>query len=230
MSVDEKKVMCVGAHPDDVEIGMGGTVLSLIKNGFEVLLVDLSNGEPTPLGSEKIRLEEATRAANLLGVERRTLSMPNRYIQDTIENRQILAGEIRLFKPTYIFAPWVEDGHPDHIAAGHLAEASRFYARLTKTDLPGEPCRPHRLIYYFPIHIRLRTEPSFVNDISPYVEKKREIILAYQSQFTLAGKESYIDSILNENRYWGFQSGFEYAEPFLQREITAFRAWPQGYL
>lgn len=223
------KILCVGAHPDDVEIGMGGTVLSMRERGYEILVLDLSNGEPTPQGSVPVRLKEAENSAKLMGVHRKILGMPNRYILDSIENRMSIAGEIRLFQPDYVFAPWIEDGHPDHVAAGHLVESARFYAKLSKTDLPGEPCYPRRVIFYFPIHIRLRREPSFVNDIGKYIEKKREAILCYESQFIKTGKELYIENIVNENRYWGFQSGFSYAEPFIQKEMIAFPRWPEGY-
>jgi len=223
------KILCVGAHPDDVEIGMGGTVLSMTERGYEILVLDLSNGEPTPKGSVPIRLSEAEKSAKIMGVQRKILGMPNRYIMDSIENRMSIAGEIRLFQPDYVFAPWIEDGHPDHVAAGHLVESARFYAKLSKTDLPGEPCYPRRVIFYFPIHIRLRREPSFVNDIGKFIEKKREAIICYESQFKKTGKESYIENIVNENRYWGFQSGFSYAEPFIQKEMIAFSGWPEGY-
>ena len=223
----KRNILCMGAHPDDVEIGMGGSVASMVDRGHNVMILDLTNGEPTPNGSPEIRAAESARSAEILGTKRKTLSMPNRYLENTIENRKILAAEIRFFRPAYIFAPYPVDSHPDHIAAGELAEASRFYAKLTKSDIPGEPWFPKRVIYYFPVHLRLRREPSFVMDISKTIIKKEEAIRAYESQFT--GKEHLLESILNENRYWGFQIGCEAGEPFFQNEAVGFRSWPDGY-
>ena len=224
------RILCIGAHPDDLEIGMGGTICHLIATGNEVEMLDLTDGEPTPNGTPEIRAREARSAAEVLGAPRRILDMPNRFLQDTIENRKKIAAEIRRVRPDYLFAPWVEDGHPDHIAAGRLVEAARFYAKLTKSDIPGEPCYPLRVLYYFPVHIRLRVEPSFVQDVGPYIEKKERAILCYQSQFTGEAKMKFVNSVLNENRYWGFQGGFDAAEPFYQREIVALKEWPRGYL
>lgn len=225
----QQRILCIGAHPDDVEIGMGGTVAGLASRGHDVLLLDLTNGEPTPRGSVETRMREAAASAEVLGVRRRTLDMPNRYLEDTIENRYKVASQIREFRPNYIFAPYFDDAHPDHIAAGHLSEASRFYAKLTKTEMPHEPWFPKRVIFYFPVHLRLRKEPSFLNNISDELEKKEKAIRCYESQFAGAGKEEFIELVLNENRYWGFQGGCRAAEPFFQKEAVLLRGWPEGY-
>ena len=223
------RILCIGAHPDDVEIGMGGTVCSLVAQKHEVRLLDLTDGEPTPHGSPEIRARESQEAARILGAPRKTMDMPNRYLMDTVENRKKIAAEIRTARPEILFAPYPQDGHPDHIAAGQLVEAARFYAKLSKSDIPGEVWYPRRVIFYFPVHIRLRMEPSFVNDVGDFLNTKEEAIRCYKSQFQAGGKEGYIQSVLNENTYWGFQAGCTAAEPFFQREIMALRAWPEGY-
>lgn len=223
------RVLCISAHPDDVEIGMGGTVASLTQKNIQVRILDLTNGEPTPMGSPEIRAAESARAAEILKAERRTLDMPNRYLEDTIENRKKLASEIRDFRPEYMFAPYFDDAHPDHIAASHLCDAARFYAKLTKSDIPGEPFFPRRIIYYFPVHIRLRVEPTFLLDISAHLETKKSAILCYQSQFVLSGKTHLIEHLMTENRYWGFQGGCDAAEPFFQKELPLIR-WPEGII
>lgn len=223
------KIMCVGAHPDDVEMGMGGTVALLVHGGYEVLLLDLTNGEPTPFGSPEIRKKESEESANILGVKRITLDLPNRYLEDSIENRKKIAAVIREFKPQYIFAPYFEDAHPDHIAASKLVDAARFYAKLTKSDIPGEPFFPKRIIYYFPIHIRLRIQPSFLIDISKYLEKKKQAIYCYKSQFVVPKREDVIKKLILENQYWGLLAYTEAAEPFYQKEIPLFYEWPKGY-
>ncbi len=223
------KILCVGAHPDDVEMGMGGTVALLVDQGYDVLLLDLTNGEPTPYGTPETRIKESQESAKILGVKRKTLNFPNRFLEDTIENRKIIAEIIREFRPKYIFAPYFDDAHPDHVAASRLVDFSRFYAKLTKSDISGEPFYPKRIIYYFPIHIRLRIQPSFLIDISKYIDKKKEAIYCYQSQFILPKKESIIENLLLENRYWGIQGNTEAAEPFYQKEIPVFFQWPKGY-
>ena len=223
-------ILCVGAHPDDIEIGMGGTVAKLAAAGQKVWMVDLTNGEPTPQGSPEMRLAESLESARTLGAAgRKTLDMPNRYLEDTIDNRKKLAAVIREIRPDYLFSPYPDDAHPDHIAAGHLVESARFYAKLTKSDIPGEPFFPLRTIYYFPVHIRLRKEPSYLIDIDGFLEKKKEAILCYHSQFVAAGKEVFIESIMNENRYWGFQGRIKVAEPFFQKELPVYDSWPLGY-
>lgn len=224
------RILCIGAHPDDLEIGMGGTICHLVAAGHAVHLLDLTDGEPTPIGSHEIRIQESQAAARVLGAPRVTLDLPNRFLFDTVEHRKTIATEIRRIRPDYLFAPWVEDGHPDHIAAGRLVEAARFYAKLTKSDIPGEPWYPVRVLYYFPVHIRLRVGPSFVQDIGPFLEKKKTAILCYASQFQGDVKVAFVENVLVENRYWGFQSGFAAGEPFFQREVVALNAWPEGYL
>lgn len=223
------RILCVGAHPDDVEIGMGGTVASLVQKGHELLLLDLTNGEPTPFGSPEIRARESQESAAVLGARRKTFSMPNRFLEDTIENRKTIAAEIRAFRPDYVFAPYFDDAHPDHIAASALVDAARFYAKLTKSDIPGDPFFPKRVIYYYPVHLRLRIQPSFLNDISTTISTKAGAIRCYHSQFEAAGKADLVERFLDENRYWGFQAGCAAAEPFFQKEIPAF-SWPEGYI
>ncbi|MCS7204073.1 MAG: bacillithiol biosynthesis deacetylase BshB1 [Leptospiraceae bacterium] len=223
------RILCIGAHPDDVEMGMGGTVALLTSQGYEVLILDLTDGEPTPHGSPEIRLKEAQKAAEILRAQRLTLDMPNRYLEDTIENRKKIAKVIREFRPNYIFAPYFDDAHPDHVAASKLADAARFYAKLTKSDIPGEPFYPQRVIYYFPLHIRLRIMPSFLVDISEYLEIKRQAVYCYESQFFLSKRESILELLFLENKYWGKQANVVAAEPFFQKEIPLYKKWPLGY-
>ena len=168
-----RRILCIGSHPDDIELAMGGTVASMAARSYDVLLLDLSNGEPTPEGSVVRRMQEAAEAAHILGAKRQTLTLPNRYIEDTIDNRFIVAAEIRAFRPDAIFAPYPVDAHPDHVAASALITAARFYAKLSKTRLPHERHFASHLIYYFPVHLRLQLQPSFLNDISKFKEDRK---------------------------------------------------------
>ncbi|MBL8022422.1 MAG: PIG-L family deacetylase [Leptospirales bacterium] len=209
---------------------MGGTVASLAMRGIPVRLLDLTNGEPTPFGTPEIRKAESRKSAEVLGADRITMDMPNRFLEDTIENRKRIASEIRAFRPDYVFAPYAQDAHPDHVAANKLAVAARFYAKLSKSDIPGDPCFPSRVLFYFPVHVRLRINPSFLSDISDTVRKKEEAIRCYESQFIRSGKESFIENVIIENKYWGFQGNCAAAEPFFQEEVPLFKSWPEGYL
>jgi bacillithiol biosynthesis deacetylase BshB1 len=209
-------------HPDDAEIGMGGTLHALISKGMRVVVVDLTDGEPTPHGSKEIRAKETAAASSILGIsERCNLGLPNRSIFDTVENRSILANKIRELKPQIIFAPYWEDAHPDHVQSTSLIEASRFYSKFVKSDLEHDPWYPRRIYHYFSTHLRNRFQPSFILDISNYLEKKLAAIRAYESQFvTHTGNSKRLSEIEYEAKYWGAQIGTYAGEPFVCRETV----------
>ncbi len=214
------KILAFGAHPDDVEIGMGGTILTLRAHGHTVVLCDLTNGEPTPVGSPERRAREAREAAALLGVERRiTLELPNRYLMDTVDNRRQIAEVIRDIRPDLLFVPYWVDAHPDHVAAASLCEAARFYAKLTKTTMSGEPFFPRRILHFLTTHYRLHVRPSFIVDVSERIDIKINALKAYASQFgPERGNESFFEQLRVWNRYFGALIGREYGEPFVCRE------------
>src|SRR5262249_27655542 len=134
----------------------GGTLLLLKAQGARVGVLDLTNGEPTPHGSPEIRRRETEEATALLGLDwRDCLGLPNRSLVADLEARRQLAGVLRQLRPRYLFAPYWEDAHPDHVAASALVDAARFWSKLSKTDLPGQPHYPARIIYYFSVHLRL---------------------------------------------------------------------------
>jgi bacillithiol biosynthesis deacetylase BshB1 len=212
-------VLCVGAHPDDVEIGMGGTVARLTRGGAEVLIVDLTDGEPTPFGSREIREAEAGTAATVLGASRITLGQPNRYLLDTIEARTELAEVIRAERPEVLFVPYPEDAHPDHVAAAAIAEAARFYAKFTKTEMTGEPHYPRRIYRYMAVHRRMVREPSFIVDVSDTVATKAEALRSYRSQFELnPGNDGLIEAVLSQAQAWGAMIRVSAGEPFFALE------------
>lgn len=215
-------ILAVGAHPDDVEIGMAGTILQAVEEGLSVGIVDLTNGEPTPFGSVEERLAEAEKAARALGVVfRRILPFPNRYLVDSIEAREMLAGIIRLTRPRWLFVHYWEDAHPDHLAAQAIGEAARFYAKLTRTPMPGEPWWPERVFHFFSTHIRVTPQPAFIVDISPFLERKLAILSLYESQFIRGrGDRAALLRIETEARGYGARIGRAAGEPFVTRETV----------
>lgn len=211
--------VCVGAHPDDVEIGMGATVAKLARGGAKVAIVDLTNGEPTPYGTPEIRAAESAEAARVLGAERRTLSQPNRYLFDTVEARTELAEVLREFRPKMLFVPYPVDAHPDHVAAASICEAARFYGKFTKTGMAHEPYFVPRIFRYMAVHQRLVVEPSFIVDVTDTLPVKLEALEAYRSQFSANPVNAgIVDMMAEMARMWGGLGRVAAGEPFFALE------------
>jgi bacillithiol biosynthesis deacetylase BshB1 len=212
-------ILVAGPHPDDQELGMGGTIARLTSQGHRVLLLDLTDGEPTPHGDRATRAKEAAEAARILGAERITLDLPNRSVTHCLEARHKVAGVIRTFRADVIFVPYFEDAHPDHVAGTRIVEDARFDAKLTKTDLPGDPWHARWLFHYYATHLRIVPQPSFLMDTSGFAARKREAVLAYQSQFVVNERNRRVVEWLDAaGTYFGSRIGAETAEPFFARE------------
>ena len=197
---------------------MGGAIARLVSQGHRVHLVDMTNGEPTPLGSVERRAKEAVAAAKILGVGRTLVGLPNRQVVHSIEARHKVAAVIRAHRPDWIFLPYPIDAHPDHVAVTRIGEDARFDAKLTKTDIPGEPWYPKRIIYYYCTHLRINFQPTFCLDISDQIEKKIEAIRAYESQF-VQNNSPVTEMVQTMNGYFGGRIGTPYAEPFFTHEV-----------
>src|SRR5438067_13763223 len=181
-------ILVIAPHPDDAELGAAGAILRFKSEGAKVGVLDLTSGEPTPFGSLEKRAAETAAATAILGLDwRQNLGLPNRSLEATLEARRELAIVIRQTRPKWLFAPYWVDAHPDHMAATQLVEAARFWAKLTKTDMPGEPHHPARIYNYFSIHLRQFIAPAVVLDISQQWKDKLAAIACYHSQF-IAGR------------------------------------------
>jgi bacillithiol biosynthesis deacetylase BshB1 len=220
-------ILVIGPHPDDQELGMGGTIVRLREQGHRVHLVDMTDGEPTPYGSPQQRAREAEAAAKIMGVSRTLLDLPNRKVVHDLASRHKLAAVIRQHKPDWLFVPFPIDAHPDHLAVTRIAEDARFDAKLSKTDIPGDPCYPKRVIYYYCTHLRMNFSPTFCIDISQQIQTKMAAIAAYQSQFAQGAASSVPAMVRTIGAYFGSRIGTAYAEPFFSHEALGLSGLDQ---
>ena len=214
-------MIAVGAHPDDVEIAIGGTVASLARQGYRVGIVDLTDGEPTP-GSPgpEVRLEEARVAAEILGATVRvTLDLPNRRLFDCFEARVELAKVFRRYRPRLVLgiAGKTPMASPDHWQASQITDAGIFYSRLSKWDdqFDGLPVHVIEKQLWYPLGLRSLESPggsgSFVVDISETIDLKLQSVRAYRTQFP-PEKDRVFRLVEGQNRYLGSSAGFEAGE------------------
>jgi bacillithiol biosynthesis deacetylase BshB1 len=220
--VEQLDLIAVGAHPDDVEIACGGTLARLVRLGYRVGIVDLTDGEPTP-GSPgpDTRLAEARRAAEILGVHaRETLPLPNRRLFDSFESRVALARVFRRYRPHVVLGMGGKTvlASPDHYQAMLITDAAVFYSRLTKWDEHFDGLRAHTIgnHLYYTLALRSLPQPDgccFVADISDTLDVKLAAIRAYESQFP-PEKHGLFRLIESAGRYFGATAGFEAGELF----------------
>lgn len=214
-------VIAVGAHPDDVEIGCGGTLARMARQGLQVAIVDLTNGEPTPLCPDPgIRLQEAQDAADILGVATRiTLDLPNRRLFDGFEARVALAKVFRRYRPRLVLgiADKTPLASPDHWQAMQITDAAVFYSRLSKWDefFDGLPVHRIQKQIWYPLGLQNLSVPAgggtFVSDISDALECKIRSIRAYKTQFP-PEKQRVFRLVEGQGRMLGATAGFEAGE------------------
>ena len=192
MDEPQLDVIAVGAHPDDVEIACGGTLARLVGQGYRVGIVDLTDGEPTPGSSgPEVRLAEARKAAQVLGVEVRiTMDLPNRRLFDTFDSRVALAKQFRRYRPRLVIghAGKTPKASPDHYQASLITDAAIFYSRLTKWDEHFDGLPVHTVAKHLEFFLAFRSlspvgSGRMVVDISDTLETKLAAIASYESQF-----------------------------------------------
>ncbi|NRD80553.1 bacillithiol biosynthesis deacetylase BshB1 [Bacillus sp. BRMEA1] len=214
-------ILAFGAHADDVEIGMAGTIAKLSSEGKKIGICDLTDAELSSNGNVKLRKEEAALASDILGVHCRTsLSLPDRglFLEEAYIKK--IADVIRALKPRVIFAPYFEDRHPDHGNCAKLVEEAAFSAGIKKfqTDDFNEPHKVERLYFYM---INGFHTPDFTVDVSLFMDKKLEALRAYKSQFVQTNESfetplvnGYIETVEARERMFGKLVGVNYAEGF----------------
>ena len=217
-------VVAFGAHPDDLEVVMGGTAAKLAGGGQSILFVDLCEGEPARHASRGARQAQAATAAALLGVQRTTLTLQDRLIQDSVEARLQVARLLRIHRPRTVFTTLGAGVHPDHAAVTDIVVNGVFYARLPKWDELAEGhmldgTEPHEIERLFFGHCRM--EPAwdrfdFAVDVSATYAQKMAAVTAYESVFS-GDQASLLDKYSAEDRYVGSLVGVQYAEAFKAR-------------
>lgn len=212
-------VLCIGAHPDDVEIAMGGTVLKLVQSGRSVSLLDLTAGEMGTRGSAAERAAEADAAAQLLGLQQRLqLGLRDTALAVDEPSTEALVAALRRTRPTLLFAPVAEDVHPDHRAAAALAERATFFAGLANfAPGLGPPHRPRLVLRYLG---NVPVEPRLVVDISAVAAQKAAVLRCYASQLQPPDRRhltqglDVLERAEVRDRFFGARVACAAAEPF----------------
>jgi len=221
-------LLAIAAHPDDVELTCGGTLIKMAQKGYKTGVLDLTRGEMGTRGTPEIRLHEAARAARIMGVKMRAnLGLPDARLEVSERYKLAVAAKIREWQPHTVILPYWEGRHPDHYTAARLGYEGCFLAGLKQLAIPGEAFRPFKILYATVYDATVR--PTFAVDITAQFEKRRRAILAYGSQFhpPKGGPKSKVHLPLDDledrvnftSRYYGRLIGVKYAEPFLVREI-----------
>jgi N-acetylglucosamine malate deacetylase 1 len=220
-------LLAIAAHPDDVELTCGGTLIKMARRGYKTGILDLTAGEMGTRGTAETRAKEAARAAKLLGASwRGTLGVPDSDVQPARQHKLKLAGVIRELRPKTVILPYWEARHPDHYHASTLGYEGCFLAGLKQLPLEGEAYRPFKILYSTSF---ADVRPTFVVDITKEFERRSKAILAFASQFRPAKGEPKsnvflaIDRLEDEMnqlaRRYGQMIGVKYGEAFLTREL-----------
>jgi bacillithiol biosynthesis deacetylase BshB1 len=220
-------LLAIAAHPDDVELTCGGTLLKMAQRGYKTGILDLTVGEMGTRGTPETRANEAAQAAKLLRVKwRGTLGVPDSDVQPTRQYKLRLAALIRELRPKTVVLPYWEARHPDHYHAAALGYEGCFLAGLKQLPIEGEPYRPFKILYSTSY---ASVRPTFVVDITAQFQQRRKAILAFASQFRPAKNAPKskvhlaIDRLEEEMnqlaRHYGQMVGVRFGEPFLQKEL-----------
>ena len=221
-------LLAIAAHPDDVELTCGGTLLVAAEQGYKTGILDLTAGEMGTRGTPETRLKESVKAGRILRVaHRENLRLPDAQLEVTTEYKLAVARRIRALKPKTVILPYWDGRHPDHYTAARLGYEGCFLAGLKQLPIEGEAFRPFKILYSTVYYRQVR--PTFVVDISRHFKRRYQAILAYHSQFqpSVKQKTSKVDIPLDRlhqevnliARYYGHLAGVEYAEPFLVKEV-----------
>ena len=218
-------VLAIAAHRDDVEQTCGGTLLRMASRGLRTAILDLTRGEAGTRGTSEDRAREAAEAARVLGVVwRQALDLPDGAIENTLENRMKIVPVLRQLRPRVVILPYWQARHPDHAVVALLGYEACFLSGLAKIDTGSAPHRPFKIVY---ASLYQDVRPSFVVDITPFVEQRHAALMAYQSQYAnqaagsalFVAEEEIRERTFAEARHYGLLAGVRFGEPFVQKEV-----------
>ena len=227
-------VLVFTAHPDDAELSMGGTIARFTSQGLKVGIIDLTKGEMSTRGNLKTRANETAAASGILDVKvRENLGLMDGNISVSENSIKKIVLQIRKYKPKIVFAPYFNDRHPDHIDASTLVKRAVFKAGLekfktTKSGKSQNPFRPKRIFYYMQTYL---FQPSIIVDISKHFETKMKAVQAFKSQFhnpslkkedTFISRPEFLEYVEARAKFYGFQIGKRYGEPFYCEEAIEY--------
>ena len=217
--------LAIAAHRDDVEQTCGGTLLRMASRGLRTSILDLTQGEAGTRGSAEDRAREAVDAAQLLGVSwRQALDLPDGAIENSLENRLKIVRVLRMLRPRVVILPYWQARHPDHAITATLGYEACFLSGLAKVDTGSAPHRPFKIVY---ASLYADVRPSFIMDITPFIEQRHLALMAYRSQYAnqAAGSGLFVaedeirERTFAEARHYGLLAGVRYGEPFVQKEV-----------
>ena len=218
-------VLAIAAHRDDVEQTCGGTLLRMASRSLRTAILDLTQGESGTRGTAEDRAREAADAAALRGVAwREALDLPDGAIENTLESRLKIVRVLRLLRPRVVILPYWQARHPDHAIVASLGYEACFLAGLAKIDTGTSPHRPFKIVY---ASLYADVRPSFIVDITPFIEQRHAALMAYKSQYAnqptgsalFVPEEEIRERTFAEARHFGLLAGVRYGEPFVQKEV-----------
>jgi N-acetylglucosamine malate deacetylase 1 len=220
-------LLAIAPHPDDVELTCGGTMIKMAEAGYRTGILDLTRGETGTRGTADTRLQEAARAAKIMGTKiRRNLGLPDAHLCVSDEYKAAIAEVIRELEPRTVILPYWEGRHPDHYTAARLGYEACFVAGLKNYPLRGEAFRPFKIVY---AAAYADVRPTLAVDITKQYDRRRHAILAYASQFRPVGQArrskvalplDELEGRMNDTaRHYGRMIGVKYAEGFVVREV-----------
>jgi N-acetylglucosamine malate deacetylase 1 len=220
-------LLAIAAHPDDVELTSGGTLLKMAGEGYATGILDLTRGETGTRGTPETRLKEAAAAARILKVKvRRNAGLPDAHLKVCDEYKQAIAEVIRELQPRTVILPYWDGRHPDHYAAAALGYEACFIAGLKNYPMSGKAFRPFKILYAAAYE---DARPNFAVDITKYYDRRRDAILAYKSQFSppkseRGGKvflplDELEERMSVQAKHYGRMIGVKYAEAYMVKEI-----------
>jgi bacillithiol biosynthesis deacetylase BshB1 len=218
-------ILAIAAHRDDVEQTCGGTLLKMRSLGLETGILDLTQGEAGTRGSAAERAAEAEAAARALEVRwRQALDLPDGRVENTFENRLKIVRVLRELRPRVVILPYWEGRHPDHYTTATLGYEACFLSGLARVETGAAPYRPYKVLY---ASLYADVRPTFVVDITPFMEQRYRSLMAYRSQYGNAEQGSALfvpeeeirERTFAEARHYGQLAGVRYAEPFVQKEV-----------